>query len=550
LGSRPLLASLWMDVDWHDPVSRWNDLPDFAASYSPYPHQVEAFCRASEDNTIVILPTGTGKTLIAAMLIDLFSAADAFMFFVVNTVALVDQQTNYLRVVCRSPWSTVHPSHVGIHAGVTVGTAAALLGLAQSLPMERLTLVVFDEVHHATGDHPYVQVLRWLRETCSSPRILGLTATWLHGELRDLEAKRHSLETVVGATIFHPVVSMKSQATFNKVTYFEESPDLNFAKQMAMAITQQTQTLNFELACAFKREAQKAAHVETNLGVAGLSVLPHALCDIVGAQLQAKADNSLDECMREAVSQALQQMPRARSLLDADGPPTVVGAASAKAMKLLNLLTGRQGLTLVFVEQVCCVFPLAAMLARHLQELVLHVSGRATMSRDMREDHLHQFRHGTCRVLVATAALEEGLDVPDCDCVVRFDIFRTVKSHVQGSGRARKAGSEVFYFDNSPDEEERRTAAMQGLVPAISPEEGKGSLCEEGSSVVRPGCGEGHQWSAEITMWDNVENKSFRGQRCPCGSTLRITSRKYGQGRKKTERLYAVEGAFVCPAVL
>ena len=45
--------------------------------------------------------------------------------------------------------------------------------------------------------------------------------------------------------------------------------------------------------------------------------------------------------------------------------------------------------------------------------------------------------------LSPTATLEEGLDVPECQYVVRFDPFHTVKSHVQGAGRARAVGDEA-----------------------------------------------------------------------------------------------------------
>merc|ERR1712183_345271 len=120
--------------------------------------------------------------------------------------------------------------------------------------------------------------------------------------------------------------------------------------------------------------------------------------------------------------------------------------------------------------------------------------------------------------------------------------FANVKSHLQGSGRARKDGSEIFYFDNSPDEESKRTAAMYGA----NADEPSANPVRCAASDVQPGMGEGHQWGEEETIWDYEENKSFRGQRCmACGSMLRITSRKYGQGRKKTERLFAVQGNFV-----
>eukprot|EP00928_Gymnodinium_smaydae_P044602 TRINITY_DN29748_c0_g1_i1.p1 TRINITY_DN29748_c0_g1~~TRINITY_DN29748_c0_g1_i1.p1 ORF type:complete len:686 (-),score=77.95 TRINITY_DN29748_c0_g1_i1:16-2073(-) len=544
-----------MAVNWDDPYSRWNDLPAFAAQYNPYPHQVEAFCKAAWENTIVILPTGTGKTMIAAMLIDLYSIPDTFTLFVVNNVALVEQQTRYLKSVCKSPWSKIHSSHSGLNVGVTVGTAGALLGFMPALPMDKLGLVVFDEVHHATGDHPYVQILSLIREHCPVyPRILGLTASWLDGELRDIEMRRYSLQSVVGANIFVPEVSehLTSKAKFQKVNYPDERPELAFAHQMAATITSVTDALHPELAAAFAGQAQKAIHVETSLGTAGLSVFPHALCEIVGAQLHAKAAHAADELARETTNEALRSLPHAKKLLDADEPgtPFIYGEPSAKAKVLLDLMNGRKGLTLVFVEQVCCVLPVAAMLANHLQEPVLHVTGTFTMRKETRDMHIGAFRDGKCRVLVATSALEEGLDVPDCDCVIRFDAFSNVKSHVQGSGRARKAGSEVFYFDNSPDEEEKRTALMYGVAagqPSAVQQQSDASPTQQANS--QSGGGEGHNWGPEDTIWDHAQNKSFRGQRClGCGAHLRITSRKYGQGRKKTERIFTVEGPLVCPA--
>merc|ERR1719210_2896733 len=115
-----------------------------------------------------------------------------------------------------------------------------------------------------------------------------------------------------------------------------------FAHQMAAMLTSLTGSLPFELASAFSSHAQKAIHVETSLGAAGLSVFPQALCEIIGAQLHAKASHSEDEVTREVTRQALQALPQAKSLLgiecDAQVPE---GAPSSKATVLLDLMTGR-----------------------------------------------------------------------------------------------------------------------------------------------------------------------------------------------------------------
>ena len=125
---------------------------------------------------------------------------------------------------------------------------------------------------------------------------------------------------------------------------------------------------------------------------------------------------------------------------------TAVQPETHKARRLLALLAdiNSQGSekSILFVKQTALLYPLAHLCRQKCLRLrVAKVGGASSMTNKDRNKALSDFRRGTVTLLVATDAAEEGIDVADCEFVIRFNWFGTTKSHIQGSGRARKAGS-------------------------------------------------------------------------------------------------------------
>ncbi|KAL8627814.1 hypothetical protein Q9189_006496 [Teloschistes chrysophthalmus] len=143
------------------------------------------------NNTLVALPTGLGKTFIAAtVMLNWFRwTKDAQLVFVAPTRPLVSQQVKACFEIAGIPRSTTTMLTGATPPGVraeewrskrvffmTPQTIVNDLKTGICDP-KKLVLLVVDEAHRATGGYAYVEVVQFLRRFNQSFRVLALTAT-------------------------------------------------------------------------------------------------------------------------------------------------------------------------------------------------------------------------------------------------------------------------------------------------------------------------------------------------------------------------------------
>jgi endoribonuclease Dicer len=78
-----------------------------------------------------------------------------------------------------------------------------------------------------------------------------------------------------------------------------------------------------------------------------------------------------------------------------------------------------------------------------------------TMKRQL-EKSLTDFRDGKSNILLATSVVEEGLDVPACNVVIRYDFPQTYRAYVQSRGRARQKPARFIIFIKEAEISEKK----------------------------------------------------------------------------------------------
>ncbi|KAJ3203050.1 Protein rrf1, partial [Dinochytrium kinnereticum] len=200
----------------------------FDPKRKPFPrdYQLEMFTYAIMRDSIVVMPTGSGKTMVAGMFLRHMCIQNpkCVGVFIVDRVPLVYQQAHHLRnytgltvyEICGennlakfAAQAFPKDGPAGDESHIVVTTAGCYRNLlaGNRTRVKEACAIVFDEVHHATGSHNYNEILRrYIGLDLSRPALLGLTAS--PGNRKSLESTRAALQelstNLLGAEIVAP----------------------------------------------------------------------------------------------------------------------------------------------------------------------------------------------------------------------------------------------------------------------------------------------------------------------------------------------------------
>ena len=510
---------------------------DSLTTQKPRDYQREMFLDVMRGNTLVYLPTGSGKTLIAAMVLSCMKKLnpDKLMVFLVDRIPLVYQQSDYIKSQVKDlrvetlvaemetqQQKDVHRKLADRKVDVLVVIHQIFLNFLASesnpiVEMSNVSVLVFDEAHHCRGNHIYNQIMNHYHVTPNrfKPVVLGLSASPA-GEVSTERTKLKLQELLenLECNISMPVKSEDLIAHVNSPdTSYEVAPVLNtdlgsvienHIRQMITAYINNAQgcqgvalqelpvlSPNFRGALRRLIDSCHGDRRKIKPLIAGEHVMQMlSVIDVSHVLGYKYASECLRECVQRIVHAASPKDGALKKMLTSQTTFTYLrdlanGVVTQSAVsnrynilvKHIKQFTRRaqddeSSRGIIFVSMRKTAFKLCEQIrtipgvSETLNPGTFVGHGQGSYDgmawRDEQDLLLKHFRSGVTKLLVSTSVLEEGLDVPICNLVVRFEGAATLRALVQTRGRAsRRSDSKFVVICDEGEKHEAQDAILK-----------------------------------------------------------------------------------------
>ncbi len=430
----------------------------------PRLYQEKILATAVKGNTLVVLPTGLGKTLIAIML-GLIRQKFGKVVFLAPTRPLVEQHARSIEEITGIRALVLHGKmkpeerlRAWENAKWIVATPQALQNdLLRGLSLADVSLLVFDEAHRATGDYAYVFIAKKYMEQAKNAHILALTASPGADEERIREIVRNLfIQFIEVRTGFEPDVRPYIASKQLQWVEVELPVEYKLVVDQIKRILKEYLLILRELgyissASVSKIKLRELIELQSKIGED-----PLALSSVAAAIKAWHALNLVETQGMKAYARFLERLRQDRSKAGRElysKLPKPIEARHPKLDKLLEVIQSREGQVIVFAQFRDQVEEIVKFLNEHGISARKFIGQREGMSQKQQKLVIEAFRSGAFRVLVATSVAEEGLDIPSVETVIFYEPVPSEIRHIQRKGRLRKGGK-IFVLITKGSREE------------------------------------------------------------------------------------------------
>lgn len=463
-----------------------------------YQYDISQVC--FKHNTLVCLPTGTGKTFIAAVVIMNFYRwfPKSLIIFCATTRALVEQQIN----ACNK-YTNIPESDTVVLVGSTNSELRkniwddyrVVYATPQTIENEikkdklnpsKIALIVFDEAHHAHGKHSYCNITRSIAERSSQFRVLGLSATPGSNidSIQDIIYNLMISKIVYKDDTDQDIAQYQHKTDIEYITVKADGDDedvtvyLNQCIQFLANPLQNAQIITtmdtnylsrgavFMAMNKYKSQGTSQLNYHKNMSYLLLLLSLTAMKE----KLQKYGASFLDKAIKE-----FEKKPATQERKILMSQPSYI-QLSKKCQRMTNSshpkLTKLQSILEEFFanssDSRCIIFASLRDVAKNIEQQIrtvknvkCHVfTGKSSTETDEGINEKEQqaivnlFRKGNINTIIATCVAEEGLDIGEVDLIVCYDVQASALRTFQRIGRTgrKRAGRVIFLLSEGVEE--------------------------------------------------------------------------------------------------
>jgi ERCC4-related helicase/ERCC4-type nuclease len=448
--------------------------------------QLDLAATALSASSLIVVPTGLGKTVIALMVL-LARMDKGRILFLAPTKPLVEQHAAFLQRVLKdrdlvTMMTGESPPEKRIQSwgqsSIVVSTPQVIENdlLSRRIDLEDVSLVIFDEAHRAVGNYAYVYIADRYHREAKSPLVLGITASPGSQSEKIAEICTNlSIEKIQTRTENDPDVAPfvhEREIEWVKLTVPKELllirsaiedllksriDDLNLLGVSPVRIdanSPKKELLGMQatLMVSAKNRADKSTFAAISL-MAEILKLHHAveLAETQGPDALARYFQRLDgEALSRSGSKASRRIindPGFRQVVDALQSLDVEHPKPAEVKRILQeqIAAKPQSRIMVFTNYRDTATSLLKSLKDDSAIRAVRFVGQSSrendegLSQKKQAEILQKFRDGEFNVLIATSVGEEGIDIPATDLVIFYEPVPSEIRSIQRKGRTGRA---------------------------------------------------------------------------------------------------------------